>query len=237
MLYLFHGGDTVSSRLKRDNFLSQYKEKNSSVEKVVIEGYEWSAARLEELIGARSLFGGTLIISLSFVSEEEHQSDFFKDRLPDCAVSLNTFIFLEGKLSLPLLTTFKKYAEEVTESKLPERAKEKFNVFSLADALGRRDRRGLWTLFVEALRRGIAAEQIHGTLFWQVKMLLLSSGAESAREAGVGEFPFSNAKRFLKNFSRDDLLRLSSNLIALYHDARRGRHDFNIALEKFVLGI
>jgi energy-converting hydrogenase Eha subunit H len=65
--------------------------------------------------------------------------------------------------------------------------------------------------------------------------MLLVAEAKTAGEAGVAPFVFTKAKNFLKNYSVPELQTLSSKLVRMYHDAHRGIHDFEIALERFVL--
>jgi len=54
-----------------------------------------------------------------------------------------------------------------------------------------------------------------------------------------GEFTtlsfFNKSASFAKKFSRRELEHISSGLVSLYHDSRRGIVDFEIALEQFVL--
>ena len=93
----------------------------------------------------------------------------------------------------------------------------KFDIFSLANALGKRDKKGLWVLYQKAKLNNIADEQIHGILFWKVKSMILSAGRGA--------------------YSQDELKKLSNSLVNLYHDTRRGVHEMDSAMERFILGI
>jgi len=110
-----------------------------------------------------------------------------------------------------------------------------FSIFSLADALGERDKKRMWVLYREAIDLGISPEEIVGTLFWQVKMILLAHRVKKATDAGVKDFPFSKAQRYAKNYSLDEIQKLSSDIISIYHEAHRGKVDFEIELEKLIL--
>jgi len=50
-------------------------------------------------------------------------------------------------------------------------------------------------------------------------------------------FVYSKSKKFASNFNEDELDDLPMKLIRISHDARRGKHDFSIALERFILTI
>lgn len=237
MLYLFTGRDVVASALKRDKKLEAVLKLKPEAEVISLTDEKWSANVIDEYAGAQGLFQKDLIISVSFVCDNKEFAEELIEKLPLAGESLNTFIFLERELPKDILKAFTASAEEVVASDVVSKKQNDFNIFSLADAFGRRDKKGLWVLLQEARRAGIADEQIHGTIWWQVKTLFLAASAGSAKEAGLGDFPFRNAKRFLANFKQSELSRFSSELVALYHDARRGKHELEVSLERFVLSI
>jgi len=116
-------------------------------------------------------------------------------------------------------------------------SKTDFNIFSLGDALGKRDRKNLWILYEKAIASGISPEEIHGTLFWQVKSMILSKSAKDAEEAVLKPYVFKKSNSYAKNFTSEELFAISSKLVDIYHEARRGVHDFGIALELFILQV
>jgi DNA polymerase III delta subunit len=107
----------------------------------------------------------------------------------------------------------------------------------LAEALGKRDRKNLWVLYRRALLEDISPEEIHGTLFWQAKSIILARVAKSAKEAGIKDFPFSRAKTYANNFSEKESGELLSRLINISHDSRRGLSDISLALEELTLTV
>ena len=107
-------------------------------------------------------------------------------------------------------------------------------MFSLTDALGNRDKKKLWTLYQKAIRTNAVPEELHGILFWQVKTMLLVSQKETK---DLKPFAVSKAKKFIQNYSEEELQKLARNLVELYHDTRRGFVEFPIALEQFILSI
>jgi hypothetical protein len=129
-------------------------------------------------------------------------------------------------------------AEKVQSFTLKEKkGKPDFNIFSLTDAFGRRDKKNLWVLFQKAVESGAVPEEIHGILFWQLKSMLLAHACKSAAEAGVKPFVWSKARTFAKNWSEEELKNLSAKMVSLYHDAHRGIYEFPIALERLILTI
>ena len=80
-------------------------------------------------------------------------------------------------------------------------------------------------------------EEIHGILFWQVKSIVLASRTKSATEAGLNPFVYSKAKSFAENFNQQELDKILEDIVRLYHDAHRGLHDFETAMEIFILSL
>ena len=161
----------------------------------------------------------------------------------------------ESKLAKPTFEKIKKAAikTDVFDSPMSAKAdKQELNIFSLGDALGRKDKKQLWVLLYQALRSGITPEQIHGTLFAQVKNLAFIKRAETpsfakssgeamekvkTNELGLHPFVVKKTTVFVKNFSQEELEKLSRKLVTIYHAARGGGDELPVALEKFILSL
>ncbi|MFA6338579.1 MAG: hypothetical protein WCW87_00755 [Candidatus Paceibacterota bacterium] len=211
-----------------------------------------SPERLEEVIGGQGLFSIKSIVEISNVLSDKKSKDVLMDKVKEIAESENVFIIRETKVNKPELEKFKKYAKQVQcfELKVKKEVGRKFglgdgnffslqdfNVFSLADALGNRDKKNLWILYQKANQLNIPAEEIHGLLFWQFKTIALSRLAKSAEEADLKPFVYSKSKRYAQNFTEKETKSFLSRLVSMYHDSHRGIYDFNIALEKFILSL
>ena len=165
------------------------------------------------------------------------------DKIKDIAESPNAFVFLEGKVDKATVGKIEKKAEKVQEFKSAgnegktKESKEKFNTFSLADVFGRRDKKNLWVLYQQALLQNVAPEEINGVLFWQLKSMLVAYKSKSVQESGLSPYVFQKSKSFARNYSEEEMKKMSSALVSVYHDSRRGIHDFEIALERFILDI
>ena len=72
---------------------------------------------------------------------------------------------------------------------------------------------------------------------WSVRALLLSADAASSEEAGLHPFAYRKAPAFAKNYSPQELRTISKKLVSLYHDARKGRTSFDVALESLILSM
>ena len=241
MIYLLYGNDTHTSRKKLHTLLDGLFKKRPDAEYFHITSENILDYSIEELISSQGLFDKKYIVVLDNLFEDSVKENNKKDELVKCLKEMqkaeHVFIFLENKIDKKTKIRFKKYTERIQEFTVKEIKKEKFNIFSLTDAFGRRDKKSLWILFQNAKAKGISDEEIHGILFWQVKSMLLTLQNNSAKEAGLNPFVFNKSKGFLKNYSDKDLRGFSQNLITLLHNSRRGICEFNISIERFILAL
>lgn len=237
MIYLVYGNDTWASRKKLHVLLDVLSKKRPGAEHFYINSENVTEFNAGELIASQGLFEQKYVVVFDSLFGVKDKKDELLKLLKDMQGAEHVFIFLEEKLDKKTVTRFEKYAEKVQECTRGEVKKERFNMFSLTDALGRRDRKNLWTLYQKAKTENVSDEEVHGILFWQVKSMLLTLQSTSAKEAGLNPFVFSKSKGFLQNYSEQEVRNLSQMLITLSHDARRGMHEFDIALERFILAL
>lgn len=237
MLYVIHGTDTLKVHQKSSELIQKLlaKKPDASLFKLTTEN--WRLSELQELVGGQGLFSNKYIVQLSRLFEDEIISAEVMNYIKDISDSENIFIITEGKISPKVLKVLEKNSQKIEEHTEKEAIKQQgFNIFSLADAIGSRDKKKMWTLYTEALNY-FAPEEIHGTLFWQVKSMILASKTKSAEDSGLKPFVYSKAKKFSENYSEEELHNLSSRLISTVHESRRGKYDFRIALERLILEV
>ena len=237
MLYVFTGGDAIAVRACAHRFLEQYEERGAQVEHIDAE--VCTADMLRDRTLAQSLFLSSEVPEVTLLDMPSERAEALEAVLAlasELAESPNVFVLLEGKLLASAAKTLKQYAtqyEEVASASVSE----KFNIFALADALARHDRKSLWVLFLRAQNAGLKPEEIIGTLFWQIKSMRLAARTKNADEAGLKPFVYMKAKRGAAQFKPGELDALSRSLLILYHDAHLGVLDPALALERWVLGI
>lgn len=238
MLYFLHGTDLKRSREKLHELIDTLHKKKPDAELFKIESEQWDEARFEEFLSGQGLFENKYIVVLDKVFENVDAKESVVEMLKEIAESDNVFIFLEGAVDTATLKKIEKHAQKTQEFEEKERAAPKtFNIFSLTDAFGRRDKKQLWVLYEQALANGSEPEEIHGILFWQLKSILTALGSKSASESGLKPFVFQKANGFARNYSREELQKMSAQFVDIYHNARRGMGEMDIALEKFILGM
>lgn len=237
MLYFIHGTDYGKVLEKSKSMISAMLQKKPDASLFKLNTENWSDGQLQEFVGGQGLFENKYIVTLSKILEEKEMAESALSILEEIAQSDNIFIWTEEKVDTKTLKKIEKCATKVQAFEKKETATgPTFNIFSLGDALVARDKKSLWIMYHQALQF-FAPEEIHGTLFWQVKSMLLAAKTKSADEAGLKPFVYSKSKKGAGNYSEVELTALSTNLVSLYHNARRGKGDLDILLEHFILGV
>ena len=264
MIYLLHGEDTEKARTKAHELVDSLRAKKPDASFFKIEAAQFSAEKLDELINSQGLFESKYIVLLDRVFENKEAKEQLIGSRKELAESPHIFILLEGKVDKAALTKLEKVAAKAQVFEVGgaggssggfgggaggkgrqfavgetggQFSISEFNIFSLGDAFGRRDKKELWFLFSKAALRNIPAEEIPGILFWAWKSMALAAASKDAAEAGINPYVFQKSSGFAKNFSANELATMGARLVRMSHDAHRGKTDFDIELERFVLGV
>jgi len=253
MIYLFHGTDKSKARAVAHQAVMAAQKKHAEAEFFRLNNENFTESKLDELIMSQGLFySGSIVFADSLFDDTEIGEILFK-KIKEISESPNFFVFLEGKLNKKELEKFEKFAQKVEEFKKPERkltkkeelhAKgEKIDFFEFANTLGERNKRQLWTIYQEALREEVNSEEVHAMFFWQVKSMLCALKTKDATEAGLNPYVYSKSKTYARNYGKtaeeaeEKLKKMSATLCDMYHEAHRGRIDFAVGLEKFILSL
>lgn len=238
MLYVLYGSDFEKKAKKLNELVNFFlsKKPDASVSKISSDNF--SKYNLEEMARGQGLFSEKSINVIDGILESKENKEFLFDKLDSLKDSPNIFIISERAIGKTDLTALTKKAEKVQEfDAVKIEKKPDFNIFSLADAIGMRDKKRAWTLLLRAFENGMEPEEIHGTVFWQFKNLLAvkNGGGTSAADMGMKPFVYTKAKSFSGNYSKEELENISLKLVSLYHDSHRGRTDFSAGLEQLIL--
>ena len=237
MIYLIYGSDFEKARGKARQLIVDLQKKKPGAEVFRLEDEMVSVGKLDELSGGQGLFERKYIIFADNVFRSEEAKEIMLGKLKALADSENVFIFLEDELGKPDLKQLEKFADKVQQFSGVVKKERPFNIFSLTEMMGWRDKKGLWILYQKALAQGLAPEEIHGVLFWQIKAMLAAVLGKTAAESGLKPFVFQKSRGFAKNYSVVELKNLSAKMVAVYHNSRRTGPDLDVALERLILEI
>ena len=234
MLQLYFGNDHSKVRAMANAVALDIVEKEKA-RLSRIESDDFAPGMLLDLTGSVSLFGDKEVYLIDTPSTVSEMYDELMNSLTEMATASNIFIVME----LGLLASEKKKWQPHTQvfEEFTKKEGERFNIFTLAEALSKHDKKSLWLLLNEAKQTGLVAEEIIGTLWWQLKALRLALMTNNADEADMKEYPYDKAKRAVKNFKEEELALLAASLLRVYHDGHGGVRDIDLALEEWVLTI
>lgn len=235
MLYIFHGTDTAKVRAKAHSLIDTLQKKRPDAEVFWMDSETFASEKLKELTESQGLFSLKYIVVLNRVFENKDAKQAVLEAVSALAQAEHVFVMVEEAFGTKEITAFQKHATQMVAYDAQKTEKQTFNTFSLSDALGARDKKKLWMLYIQAKDAGVSDEEIHGVLWWQAKSMMLASTTKSAEEAGLKPFVFSKAKKFAVNFSGTELPRVLADLMELYHRSRRGEYDLGTALEAWIL--
>lgn len=218
MIYFYHGTDIEKGRKKAHDLIDSLLKKKPDASFFKVDSENFSVSQVQEYIESAGLFSSKYIVFLDRLCEKKEIKEEFVDLLKSISESENIFIILEGKIDKATLTKIEKKAEKTAVFDLEEKPeKPVYNAFALADAFGKRNKKETWILYRKAIDAGEAPEALQGMLFWKVKTLILSG--------------------FSREWKKEELMKVADDLVVIYHDARRGKHEMETALEAFLLGI
>lgn len=233
MLKVIYGKDRNDGRT-RFRVLRDELGKKSKEQYLVLEG-EVTENFLTAQAASQGLFGGDTLFIFDCVFDKKVEQEVLLSCATNLVSSANLFLIFEPSLDKSIAGELKdagavveEYAGKNTNTR-PE-----FNIFSLGDALGRRNKKELWVLYQDALVAGLSSEEICGTLFWAVKNIALMKEGISG-DSGLNPFVAKKTREFSKNYTQDEVVSLSSSLVTAYHEAHRGGESLEIALERFIL--
>lgn len=237
MIIFIHGEDKDKSRKKAHELIDNLRKKKPDASFFKINSENWSGEAISEYALGQGLFSNKYIVFLDMVCENKDLKDSFMDKLDEMKDSENVFIILEGKLDKASTTKIEKRSDKVQLFEIAEKPykKEEFNIFSLGDALGNRDKKNLWMLYRMAINHGKVPEEIAGTLFWQLKSIMIAGKSKDASSSGLSPFVYNKSKNYLKNFKDDEIYKIIESLISISHDSRRGIGEMETSLERWIL--
>lgn len=235
MLYLIYGNDREEGRAQFRALRDKFLREGVNIENIQ-EG-NISEKMFDEKSSARGLFGDITLFIFDNVIQKREEQEIFASRAGKLKDSKNYFLVFEPSL---LKDIAKEIVRDTTESfeyskKTDDRPP--FNIFSLGDALGERNKKELWVLYQQAVGAGCSSEEISGTIFWAIKNMALLKQARKGDDSGLNPFVARKARVFASHYTREEIISLSRQMISLYHEAHRGGEPMDIALERFILNL
>ena len=210
MLYFFTGTDRKKAYAAMEAALKKSTNKGSRVVRITDAN---TPADLAAVLGGRGMFDESRVVVLNGVLANEEMRTVLLDSLARMRDSEETFFILEEKPDAATRKQIEKYAEHSERYDKPAE-KKGGDIFAIAGALRRADKKALWVNYQRQLAQNAAPEAIHGVLFWAAKEMFLKARTDAEKSRATA---------------------LLEDLAELPHESRRRGVELEYALEMFVL--
>jgi len=237
MIYLITGQDFTRAQNTFQKYATIFRAKQPEASVFEFTPEDFNPGEFKEAALGQTLFLTKQIILSRRLSDNEVARELVAGLVKDLAASASVFLFYEPETNGELAKKLAKHAKEVKTFEAKEQIKTEFNIFTLTDALGERDREKLWVLYQRAERAGIKSGEIFWKMVWQVKNMIVASTAKDPQSTNLKPFVFSKALKASRNFSLIELKNLANNLADLLANTYPESEEFNAGLEKIVLTI
>ncbi len=240
MIFFFGGTDRDKAIKKSSAFLVALQKKRPDAEVLRVSELNWTPAVFEELVQSQGLFEQKVIVVAKDLFENKENALWIVENIESLKDSTNAFLFSDGALDAKTKKVIEKASQTFEYSELakenPFAKKDRGNAFALSDAVGARNARRAWSLFCE-IKDDLAPEEIHGTLWWQLKSMYTAGVSKSIEESKLNPFVYKKSISFAKNYSKEELGDLFTKFIKMYHDAHRGQVDLTDEIEKAIIAL
>ncbi len=187
---------------------------------VECSGESWDLSLLENAVSGTSfMYDGVVVVAKGLLSHKEHGAVFlgFLSGLPEGETHI---LVSEEELPKETIRVVGKVKQaELFVFDLPKKAVVKSAIgFDLGNAVIARDKKRAWLFYEQALREGMAAEELLWPLNWKVK--------DSITKMRERQGPL-----FLQ------LSGLSRDIVKIYHENKNGGLPIEMAMERMILSL
>ena len=210
MLYFFTGTDRKKAYAAMEAALKKTAKRGFRVVRITDAN---TPADLAAVLGGRGMFDESRVVVLNGVLANEEMRTVLLASLARMRDSEETFFILEEKPDAATRKQIEKYAEHSERYDKPAE-KKGGDIFAIAGALRRADKKALWVNYQRQLAQNAAPEAIHGVLFWAAKDMFQKARTDAEKSRATV---------------------LLEELAELPHESRRRGVELEYALEMFVL--
>ena len=229
MLYVFSG----DNRDKKKEALGGLLKTHEGSEIFYMKEETFDPEVFANFIAGGDLFSSKYIVVLDSLVDTG-SGDIIVDKAKEMKNSDNVFVVDEVAILKDATTALKKNAEIFDIYDLPKKERPKFNIFSITDAFGARDKKNTWVTFQKAIKEGVSAEEILNVLIWQTKNLLFVKRSTDMKSTGLSSFVYNKSKQYSANYKETELVEMSRKLTSFFHEGHLGM-ELSPNLEAYLL--
>ena len=184
---------------------------------------------LEELALSAGLLNEKRLVYLYDCLSDEKSWNIIAPSLENIENSEHVFIFSDVKMVAAAKKGISKYIKDLPKTKMT--AQEDKSVFTLADAIAKRDKKDAWKRYTE-LKEKIPFEEIHGVIVWNIKTMLMIK--KFGKNPSINPFVYKKNKPLA---DAEDMVKLEQEYrdLLIMRNLRETHTDLSRKLEKFIL--
>ncbi len=232
MLFVFTGSDLESINAKSRGLIDGLQKKQPEAELIELNPLateESILSELKSLSSSQGLFFQKSIVRIPQLFPNKDLEKSFKTLVKTVHQSPSIFVWVEPDLSKGWETLLKKLEVKIDESGKKISGPDKFNVFSITDAVIARDKQRVWRLLRQAQDAEVEVEPLFGACWWQAKSLLLVKSSNSVDESGVKPYVYNKLKN--NNWTLGQARKLVSDLVGVQARSKAAGKPFSLWVE------
>lgn len=229
MIYVYAGNDTNKKSSAKEVLLQSFTDR----EVFFINEDNFNPEQFQNFLSGGDLFSQKYVVIMDSLIASDI-GEMVLDQAGVMASSESIFVILEPGLLKAPSEILKKHAKDFKTFDLPKGIDNKFNIFSITDAFGARDKKTTWVLMQKSLNAGVVAEEILNILIWQTKNLLFVSRGDDMKSTGLSPFVYNKSKTYARNYKTEELENISREFVTMFHESHLGL-ELEPNLEKYLL--
>ncbi len=233
MISCYFGEDSQSARREAREFFEQLRALSPAATAHYFDDVLFDIGSALDAFTAENLFGGENILYFDGILDHPDGESFYRTILKETSHS----VIIREIAPSKDLKAFLERLGRAKEYPLAKKSERRIDSFPIVNALSRKDKKASWVEFERVRRAGISMEEVHGTIFWGVRTLLLVSmlDKQTALRVGVKEASYRSYFPLTKNFTVTELKDKLTTLKSIYHKGHRGEGVLEEMLEQYIL--
>lgn len=191
--------------------------------------------KITSLIAGDNLFQEKHTIVIYGLWNDAEGVDFFSEYVGHMATCEHRIFLVEEKLLAAQKKICKEHNIPTHEYKNISKKNEGFDMFRLAEAYARKDKKNLWIVFHEAQSAAKDEMDIFNMLWWQVKNLALVK--KSKTNPGLHPFVYQKTQSAVQKFTEEEIDTIMHDFVSMYHEARMSKQKLIDALEQHIINL
>ncbi|MEN9604944.1 MAG: hypothetical protein RJB39_629 [Candidatus Parcubacteria bacterium] len=254
MLYFFYGTDQKKIQEQSSAIVDALKKRREFAQVFYIHADTFTKEDIEALQSTNGIFFDKhVFVYRGMLAANKDIREYVLASIPSYLESPHVHIFIEEEMEREDLDKLKKYTDikikHYSMPFVPAKEDSSRKLFALVSTIAQiksleaeqrtsAKKIGVWKVFDEVRKTGMAPEELFGILWWRYRSIGQARGA-TQKESGLAPYAFSEAKKIADTYEkRKDkaaFKRDMSLLLNLYQDAHNGEGELWEGLEAWVL--